>query len=619
MTVAVLALATILLLRLGADTERLGQELSPLVDAAMVIKLEALHAHVLTEEIMGGDGTEDTAEVWTHLENARGYAMAMLEGGETDEGVFYPSDSPDVRAQIARALVEFETVWTLTEERFASLAGDQGVGSDADARFDADYDAIVSDLAAIAGRSEHARNTAFQIAVGEARYRLAHGHLITAEILGGDLGEDFGEVTDNFAAAQEALKEQGMPAVFNPFVERIGALSDLAVTRYENMLRATDAAAAGDATYDAAFDAFLESADDAETLVQSYIADELRQMAVHRWIGETIFGVAAIMFLIAAVFAYRMLSRRVIARVSELTDCIERVSGGDFEATLPGWTAEDELGRLKAAIASFQQVLLRQQRLEEDARQAMRDAEAQGEKAEAEARRSAQASAHLGEVGGLVGGQSQQLLDISRQLSERQDQQAALLQNLVQLVEDVKGSAAGNTKVVKEAISVAKTATQLVQEGNELVERAVQEVQNIAESGKQVAGYVTTIEEISFQTNLLALNAAVEAARAGDAGKGFAIVAHEVRDLSQRTAEAAASIAGLMRKTNDYIKAGRDSVDTAQSQFTKIRDAIAGLEGNLDSVGQSSNDQTEAVRRAAEVVDDFKRNFDDAATGPALP
>lgn len=609
LTLAVLVLAVVLLVRLGADTKRLGVELAPQVDAAMEIKLEALHAHVLTEEIMGGDGAESTDDVWHHLEAAREFAMTLLEGGETPEGVFYPSDSPEVRARITEALTQFETVWTLTEERFASLADQQGVGSDADERFDALYDAIVADLARIARAPGRAGEIDLQVAAGEARYRLAHGHLITAEILGGDFGEDFAEVTASFKAAGSALVALNQDDLFDGIIARIDDLSSLALTRYERTLTRAKAAAEGDATYDAAFDAFLEKADEAESMVQSFIAAELASMDRLRWLGSFVFAFAAVVLLGLCGVAYRLLSKRVIARVTELTSIIERVSEGEFEAALPEWTTQDELGRLKAAIGTFQQVLLHQQKLEEEARQAMARAEAQGEKAEKAARHSAEANAHLAEVGQLVGEKSVQLIEISRQLSERQEQQADLLHGIVQLIDGVKCSAMDNTQVVRDAISIVKQATGLIQEGNDLVSRLVEQVEKITQNGQEVAGYVTTIEEISFQTNLLALNAAVEAARAGEAGKGFSIVAHEVRDLSQRTAGAASSIANLMAATNTYIRSGRESVDSAKRQFELICTAIASLEDHLDKVGHSSNRQTEAVQQASTTVGEFQNSF----------
>ncbi len=608
-TLAVLVLAVVLLVRLGADTKRLGVELTPQVDAAMEIKLEALHAHVLTEEIMGGDGAESTDDVWRHLEASREFAMTLLEGGVTAEGTFYASDSSEVRARITEALTEFDTVWSLTEQRFASLADQQGVGTGADEHFDALYDALVADLAQLASGPQYAGAIDLQVAIGEARYRLAHGHLITAEILGGDFGEDFAEVIESFDAARAVLAGLQRSDLFDGILKRIDELSSLATTRYDHTLARVDAAAQGDAVYDAAFDRFLEKADEAETLVQSFISTELAKMDRLRWIGSIVFATAAVVFLGLCGLAYSLLSNRVIARVAELTGCIERVAEGDFGAALPEWSAQDELGRLKSAIATFQKVLLQQQQLEEEARRAMARAEAQGHKAETAARQSAEANAHLEEVGQLVGAQSVQLIEISRQLSERQEQQADLLHDIVGLTEGVKNSAMDNTQVVRDAIVIVKKATGLVQEGNDLMGRLVEEVEKITQSGRDVAGYVTTIEGISFQTNLLALNAAVEAARAGEAGKGFSIVAHEVRDLSQRTAGAASSIADLMAATNRYIQSGKESVDSAKQQFDLICKTIASLEDHLEQVGQSSGQQTDAVQQASATVGEFQNSF----------
>lgn len=624
MTTVFIVFVIALLFQIGREVEHLGDELAPQVDAAMEIKLEALHAHVLTEEIMGGDAAEDTAEVWQALEASREYAMALLEGGETEEGVFHASKSPEVREQIERALIEFERVWALTEARFASLDDGQGVGSDADAQFDAQYDAIVSDLADLAARYEVSRDVGFQMAIGEARYRLAHGHLITAEILGGDIGEDFTEVTDSFAAAVAALNEIGLTDFLAPFVARIEALSDLAQVRYRSTLDRTAELAQGDVVYDEAFHAFLDRADDAETMVQNFIAFELRRMERERMLGAVAFAVLAVVFVAGMTLAYRVLSRRVIARVAELTGCIERVSDGDIHADLPTWTAQDELGRLKDAIADFREALVQRQKLEEDARRAMEQSEAQadmarqateqaraqGQRAEVAARRSAETTEHLGKVGGAISHQSQQLMEISRQITESQDHQAGLLQDIVHLVENVKDTAGGNARVATEAADFAKSATSLVEEGGNLVGKVVDQVQKISESGEKVASHVSTIEEISFQTNVLALNAAVEAARAGEAGKGFTIVAQEVRDLSQRTARAAASIVSLMEETNQYIRTGQESVETAKAQFEQISAAIGHLEANLESVGQSSAQQTGAVQQAASVVDEFKGNFE---------
>lgn len=115
-------------------------------------------------------------------------------------------------------------------------------------------------------------------------------------------------------------------------------------------------------------------------------------------------------------------------------------------------------------------------------------------------------------------------------------------------MEELTSTVRQNADNAKQATMLASTASEVAKRGGEVVERVVDTMQGIADSSTKVAEIISVIEGIAFQTNILALNAAVEAARAGGQGRGFALVASEVRALAQRSATAAKEIKALMVK-----------------------------------------------------------------------
>jgi methyl-accepting chemotaxis protein len=159
-------------------------------------------------------------------------------------------------------------------------------------------------------------------------------------------------------------------------------------------------------------------------------------------------------------------------------------------------------------------------------------------------------------------------------------------------------SAEANASLADSVASRFAAAQTSAANGRRSVERMVQAVSDIHVSSQKIAQIVHVMDEIALQTNLLALNAAVEAAHAGEQGKGFGVVADEVRSLAHRSAEAAKDIEALIAESVQKADDGRTLAaqsGESLSEMTKRVDEVSEL---VKQIAKSSQQQREAMRGA---------------------
>ena len=158
-------------------------------------------------------------------------------------------------------------------------------------------------------------------------------------------------------------------------------------------------------------------------------------------------------------------------------------------------------------------------------------------------------------------------------LSSGNTEQAATIEQLSAVMSEVKSMAEQTAEVSKITREGALESKAAVEKNNSDIQRMIEAMDNITKASLRIESVIKVIDEIAFQTNILALNAAIEAARAGTHGRGFAIVADEVRELASKSAAAA-------RETSDLIQMSIHSVNEGNSIVRQTVENISSIEEN---------------------------------------
>jgi methyl-accepting chemotaxis protein len=217
-------------------------------------------------------------------------------------------------------------------------------------------------------------------------------------------------------------------------------------------------------------------------------------------------------------------------------------------------------------------------------------------------RRINQTVVDLTEGADQVASASGQVSSSSQSLAQGVSEQAASLEETSAALTEMSAMTQRSAESARQATALASEARQAATRGNEMVAKMGQAIDQIQEGANETAKILKVIDEIAFQTNLLALNAAVEAARAGEAGKGFAVVADEVRSLALRCAEAARNTSGLIEKSVGNARNGVTMSAEVAKVLSDIQSVSEKVNGVIEEIAAATTEQAQGIGQVNSAV-----------------
>ncbi|HPE70222.1 MAG TPA: methyl-accepting chemotaxis protein [Thermotogota bacterium] len=321
----------------------------------------------------------------------------------------------------------------------------------------------------------------------------------------------------------------------------------------------------------------------------------------------------------AILIVVMLLMRGLKRKLSRMGQLVETFGSGDLTVSFDGNHGQDEMalmgkslqkmtGLLRASLSSILEASSDIHRSSEQLSTISSD----------QAQSAAQLEQQAQGVEGNIQGTSASIQEVSSGVEEV----AASAQNVSTLSKELSGEAGKTLQMASDGMGSIRNAVENIEKAQAQTQNTAQVARELAEQAKNVGEIVNTISSIAEQTNLLALNAAIEAARAGEAGKGFAVVADEIRKLAEESKTATTSIAGILKLISQGVtqadKATEDTVELVGKvsqdgqaigrQFSEISESVQKINTMITNLSQIAETQSAAASEMADAMDASARS-----------
>lgn len=311
-----------------------------------------------------------------------------------------------------------------------------------------------------------------------------------------------------------------------------------------------------------------------------------------------------ILFIIGLISMWY--SRRLTNPIKDMVDAMKVLADGNNSVSVPSLERHDEIGDMAKAVQVFKENAMEMERME---------AEAEKNKARAEDdrratmnrladdfdKRTSSVIMSLTSASHQMQQTAERMTDASERTSEISSAVAAAATEADANVQTVAAAAEELSASAHEIAQQINTVATMANNASMEAESTSKEVKNLQEMAVSIGAVVGAIKEIAEQTNLLALNATIEAARAGEAGKGFAVVADEVKKLANETAQKTEEI-------DERVTAIQGAINSSVAAMDKII-------RNVKSIDEATTSVTAAVEEQNAATGEIGRNVSEASSG----
>lgn len=327
-------------------------------------------------------------------------------------------------------------------------------------------------------------------------------------------------------------------------------------------------------------------------LTSTALQAQQARRASHWIMGLSFVGVALFLLLTLS-----QASRTLMRQLNNVTQLLTQVASGNLTGTLPvGRNPKDEFNQLSETTNRMIQGIGRIVSQVIDANREL-----------------AQLHSHLSEAMRRLGENSSQVELQTEQAASASQQISATINEMAQRSSDVGNATHTAYDSARMGSSIIDASVASMDRLSQLIQATHAQVALLTQSSEKVAGIIDVINSLADQTNLLALNAAIEAARAGDAGRGFSVVADEVRSLAQKTVSATTDIARIVGEFKQQTQSMDELMTSGLSLAAESERHTGQVAGVIEQITQSMERLSGEMNQVVVAIEEISSSTEDIA------